>query len=152
MNKPDKLPPSTPDPDGNNPLQFWVAYIPGEGEKKNYLSDGKGNLRVFKSEEALRGWLKPQLRPEVYEMVVVHPVQGMIALPDDGTNTRTGGRHPQPLRKFPRWSPGDVPLDMRDLKPITTVEPPTLPTAQEMLDDYFKRRRRRHRRGKGSHS
>ncbi len=133
----------TPEPDGDNPLRFWVAYIPGEGEKKNYLSDGQGHLRVFKSEEALRTWLKPQLRQEVYEMVVVHPVQGKIAVPDDGTP----GKTQQPARKLPRWSPGGFPLDMRGLKPmpmpITTLAPPTAPTAQELLDNHLKRRRRR---------
>ena len=116
----------SPDPDGDNPLQFWVAYIPGEGNKKNYLSDGKGNLRIFKSEEALRKWLQPQLRQEVYEMVVVHPVQGKIALPDDGT-----------LAVAP------PPLVMPNLKPMTTLAAPSLPTVQELLDSHVKRRRRR---------
>ena len=131
-----------PDPDGDNPLEFWVAYIPGEGEKKNYLSDGKGNLRVFKSESALREYLKPQLRPEVYEMVVVHPLQGKIALPDDGTIHT----NPQRINRLPRWSPGDVPFDMRNLKPITTLVQPTVPTAQELLADYQRRQKKRRRR------
>jgi hypothetical protein len=126
----------SPDPDGDNPLQFWVAYIPGQGGKKNYLSDGKGNLRIFKSESALREYLRPQLRPEVYEMVVVHPVQGKIALPDDGTF----GTPPRPPRRIPEI----IPLDMRNLKPITTLAPPTVPTAQELLDNHVRRRQRRH--------
>lgn len=126
---------SSPDPDGDNPLQFWVAYIPGEGEKKNYLSDGKGNLRMFKSESVLREWLKPQLSLEVYEMVVVHSVQGQIVLPDDGT---VGDPLPQK-----RSVPEIIPLDMRNLKPITTMAAPTVPTAQEQLDSLINRRRRR---------
>lgn len=131
----------SPDPDGDNPLQFWVAYIPGESEKKNYLSDGKGNLRVFKSEDALREYLKPQLRPEVYEMVVVHQVQGKIALPDDGTL----GTPPPTPRHIPKIMP-IVPLDMRTLgKPIMTMAPHTVPTAQEQLDYYAKKRQRRRR-------
>ena len=127
-----------PNPDEANPLQFWVTYIPGEGEKKNYLSDGKGNLRLFKSEDALRKWLKPQLRKEVYEMVVVHPLQGMIALPDDGTL----GAPPPQKQRVPKIMP-IVPLNMQNLKPITTLAQETLPTAQEQLDSLVKRRRRR---------
>ena len=126
---------SSPDPDGDNPLQFWVAYIPGEGEKKNYLSDGKGNLRVFKNESALREYLKPQLSPEVYEMVVVHQVQGQIALPDEGTFSTS--------LLTPKYVSDVLPLDMRNLKPITTMALPTVPTAQEQLDSLVKRRRRR---------
>jgi len=132
---------SNPDPEVDNPLQFWVAYIPGEGEKKNYLSDGKGNLRIFKSEAALREWLKPQLREEVYEMVVVHQVQGQIALPDDGT---LGTSLPQ-KRRIPKIMP-ILPLDMRTFgKPITTLAQPTVPTAQEQLDSLVKRKKHRRR-------
>ena len=126
-----QLPPSqpAPDPDSENPLLFWVAYIPGEGKKKNYLSDGNGHLRVFKSEGALRDWLKPQLRPEVYEMVVVHSLQGQIALPDDGTITST----PAPMYVF------DAPAG----QPIKTLALPTVPTSQELLNSLINRRRRR---------
>lgn len=130
---------SSPDPDGDNPLQFWVAYLPGEADKKNYLSDGEGNLRVFKSEGALRDYLKPQLRPEVYARVVVHQVQGQIALPDDGT---LGTPLPAP-RRIPEIIPLDIWTPSR--KPITTLAPPTVPTAHEQLDGYVKRRRRRRR-------
>lgn len=128
----------SPDPDGDNPLQFWVAYIPGEGEKKNYLSDGQGHLRIFKSEIALREYLKPQLRTEVYEMIVVHEVQGQIALPDDGTF----GTPPPAPHRIPEIMP-IIPLDMRNLKPIMTMAPNTVPTVQEQLDSLVKRKRRR---------
>lgn len=131
MNSVSPIQPS-PDPEGDNPLQFWVAYIPGEGEKKNYLSDGKGNLRMFKSESVFREWLRPQLRPEVYEMVVVHSVQGQIVLPDDGT-----------LEDRIQSIPESTPLYMQSLNPITTMAQPTAPTAQEQLDSLIKRRRRR---------
>lgn len=137
MNSVPPIQPS-PDPDDDNPLQFWVAYIPGEGEKKNYLSDGKGNLRMFKSESVLREWLKPQLRPEVYEMVVVHSVQGQIALPDDGTL----GAPPPQKRRIPKIMP-IVPVDIQNSKPITTMARFTVPTVQEQLDNLVKRRRRR---------
>lgn len=137
MNSAPPIQPS-PDPEGDNPLQFWVAYIPGEGEKKNYLSDGKGNLRMFKSESVLREWLKPQLRPEVYEMVVVHSVQGQIVLPDDGTF----GEPPPQKQRIPKIMP-ILPVDMQNIKPITTMAPFTVPTAQEQLDSLVKRRRRR---------
>lgn len=129
----------SPDPDGDNPLQFWVAYIPGKGDKKNYLSDGKGHLRMFKSEKALREYLQPQLRPEVYEMVVVHQVQGKIALPDDGTLPVP----PPTPRRLPKIMP-IVPLNMQGFsKPITTMAPNTVPTVQELLDNLVKRKRRR---------
>lgn len=143
MNASDPQTNPSPDPEENNPLEFWVAYIPGEGEKKNYLSDGKGNLRIFKSKKALRDWLKPQLRQEVYEMVVVHPVQGQIAIPDDGTL----GKVPYPVSQIPRWAPGGIPFDTLtpQRKPITTLAPPSSPTAQELLETTLKRRRRRRR-------
>ena len=144
MNSVPPIQPS-PDPEGDNPLQFWVAYIPGDGEKKNYLSDGKGNLRMFKSESVLREWLKPQLRPEVYEMVVVHSVQGQIVLPDDGTFGDPPPHNSQSLRekqRIPKIVP-IVPVDMQNIKPITTMAPFTVPTAQEQLDSLEKRRRRR---------
>ena len=132
----------TPDPDGNNPLEFWVAYMPGEGEKKNYLSDGKGNLRVFKSERVLREWLKPQLSPEVYEMVIVHSVQGNITLPEDGTF----GAPPNLI--LPQDSRKPAPLDLSKLNitPIQTLALPTIPSAQEQLDYFAQHRRRRRRR------
>lgn len=132
MNTPEPMP--SPDPDGDNALQFWVAYIPGKGAKKNYLSDGKGNLRVFKSEQVLRDWLKPQLRQEVYEMVVVHSVQGQIALPDDGT---FGLLRPELLGL------GRIPSDVGNLKPIITMAPFTVPSTQELLESVLKRKRRR---------
>lgn len=137
----DSTQPTQPNPDleGDNPLQFWVAYMPGEGEKKNYLSDGKGNLRMFKTEQAMRDYLKPQLPPEAYEKVVVHSLQGMIALPDDGTL----GAPPPALRRIPKIMP-IVPLNMQSFgKPISTLAQPTVPTAQEQLENLVKRKRRR---------
>lgn len=126
------------DPDSDNPLLFWVAYIPGEGEKRNYLSDGKGHLRMFKKKKALRDYLKPQLSPEVYEMVVMHQVQGKIALPDDGT---LGAPLPT-QRRIPKIMP-IIPLDIKNIQTIRTFAPHTVPTAQEQLDSLVKRKRRR---------
>ena len=119
----------TPQESESNPLELWVSYIPGEGDKKNYLSDGKGHLRIFKSEAALREWLEPQLPPEVYEMVVVHPVQGQIAVPEDAS----------PRRRASLMTP----LDLFKITPISTLARDGSPTAQDLLESYKKRRLRR---------
>jgi len=126
----DSTPLETPQESESNPLEFWAAYIPDEGEKRNYLSDGKGHLRIFKSESALREWLKPQLSPEVYEMVVVHPIQGTIAIPEQDA---------PPQRRTSLMTP----LDLSKITPISTLARDGLPTAQDLLESYKKRRLRR---------
>jgi len=114
----------------SNPLEFWIAYIPGEGGKRNYMSDGKGHLRIFKLKSALREWLKLQLSPEVYEMVVVHSIQGKIAIPKQDA---------PPQRRASLMTP----LDLSKITPISTLAAPTFPTATELLEIYKKRRSRK---------
>jgi ubiquinone biosynthesis protein COQ9 len=112
-----------------NPLEFWVAYLQ-DGDKKNYLSDGKGHLRVYKTEGTLREYLKANLSPETYAMIVVHPVQGTIAVPEDG------------VQQIRLTEPANIPNPI----PISTLAPLTVPTASEQLDDLLKRRKIRRRR------
>lgn len=133
---------SDPIPEERNPLEFFVAYLPAEDGKKNYLSDGKGHIRVFKTQKAINDYLVANLRPEVLEMVVVHPVQGQIAVPDEGLQPTT----PKVLtldmaQNTPNIFP-DVPVDLSKVTSISTLAPPTLPTAMELLDNYKKKRKR----------
>lgn len=65
--------------------QLYAAYLPfidEDGtEKKNYLTNGEGGIRLFKTEEAFREWLEPQMQPENYARVVIHPIEAKLALP-----------------------------------------------------------------------
>lgn len=133
---------SDPIPEERNPLEFFVAYLPAEDGKKNYLSDGKGHIRVFKTEQAINDYLAANLRPEVLEMVVVHPVQGQIAVPDEGLQPTT----PKVLtldmaQNTPNIFP-DLTVDLSKATSISTLAPPTFPTAMELLDNYKKKRKR----------
>lgn len=133
----------TPAHEERNPLEFWVAYIPGEGDKKNYLSDGKGHIRVFKTEQAINDYLCDNLRPEVLEMVVVHPIQGQIAVPEDETPPAA----PKiitldQITSLPSIFP-EINMDLSSVASITTLAPPSFPTAMELLDNYKKRGRKR---------
>ncbi len=112
-----------------NPLLFWVAYLPGEGEKKKYLSNGHGGLRLFKSEIAIHEYLTGNLTPEVLERIVVHSIQGMIAVPQE-EEIGIGGT---------------LKTD-EALKPIGTLAVDGAPTAHEVLTDYIKRNKRRRAR------
>ena len=102
-------------------LTFWVAYIPGDGEKKHYLSNGKGGVRVFKTEAAIRDYLKEVLTPEALDNVVIHPVHGEIIVPDD--------------------APASIEVIDASPAPISTLATDTKPTAQEVLDGYIQRRK-----------
>jgi hypothetical protein len=113
-----------------NLLEFWVAYLP-DGDKKNYLSDGKGHLRVYKTEGAIHDYLKVNLSPEIYAMIVVHSVQGTIVVPEDGV---------QQLQLTAPYLPNSKPI------PISTLAPLTVPTASEQLANLLKRRKIRRRR------
>jgi len=110
-----------------NPLVFWVAYMPN-GKKKNYLSDGKGHLRLYKTEEALRAYLVDALAPEACVRVVVHSIQGQIAIPEE-----------------PAKPP--VLIEGSALRPvITTLAHPAPPSAQELLKNYIERKTKAMRR------
>ena len=113
-----------------NPLEFWVAYLQ-DGNKKNYLSDGKGHLRVYKTEGSLREYLKANLSLETYAMIVVHSVQGTIAVPEDGVVQ---------LQLTAPYIPNSKPI------PISTLAPLTMPTASEQLENLQKRKKIRRRK------
>ncbi len=134
--------PTDPTPEERNPLEFFVAYIPAEDGKKNYLSDGKGHIRVFKTQKAINDYLTANLRPEVLKMVVVHPVQGQIAVPDELPEPTT----PKVLtldqaQNTPNIFP-ELTVDLSKVASISTLAPPTFPTAMELLDNYKKRKKR----------
>jgi hypothetical protein len=115
-----------------NPLLFWVAYLPN-GDKKNYLSDGKGHIRVFKIEIAIREYLdtlRPLMSAETHSTIVVHSIQGTIAVPDDGV----------PQNQLAN------PTDMQTPIQISTFAPSTVPTASEQLDSLLKQRKSRRRK------
>lgn len=157
MTEPQQIP--TPE---ENPLLFWVAYLPNEdGTKFNYLSDGKHNLRVFRSEAAIRQFLESNMPPAFYERVVVHSVQGQIAVPFDNfpmpvDQLPGGSLHVPNLDNIKRSNPflvpppgtEIIPLDMLKMKPIRTTAADTYPTSLEQLHEYERRNKKRRRRNK----
>jgi hypothetical protein len=107
-----------------NPLLVWVAYTEGEGSKRNYLSNGKGGLRVFKSEDKLNDYLKETFDEAMRAKIKTHSIQGKIAIPiDDYVFASTD------------YTETIMPA------PIHTLAVPTAPTATEQLDMILKRRR-----------
>lgn len=93
-------------------LIFWVAYQPN-GEQKNYLGNGKGHVRLFKTEQAVKDYLEPLLTPEQMAVTVIHSVEGKIAVPE-------------PEQKKPM--------------PISTLAVDIAPGVQEQLKDLLKRK------------
>jgi len=131
------------DPD-KSPFEFWAAYIPGKGKQKHYLGNGKAGkakgIRLFKSEEAAWSFLKEQLEQgrlsqKAYDQIVVHSVEGKLALPaQDPVPSPLVLHSNQRILKSPDH-----------LQPITTLHKPSVPTPVELLDDYLRRRKRRRR-------
>jgi hypothetical protein len=85
----DPIPPDDIQPNEQPPREvithLYAAYLPFIAEdgsdKKNYLTNGEGGLRLFKTEQAFREWLEPQMQPENYAKVVIHPIEAKLALP-----------------------------------------------------------------------
>ena len=122
--------PNETDP-AENPLLLWVAYLPGEGNDKHYLSNGKGGVRVFKTEDAILKHLRENLTPDVFERVVVHTVQGEIVVAlEEGTQ-----------------APPDVIIPVQ-IPPVSigTLARDSAPTATEIMKDYLLRRTAAERR------
>jgi len=63
-----------------NELTFWVCYRIDEAGKYNYLGDGKGHIRLFKSEEALSKFLDENKVDK--ENVFTHAIKGLFAVPE----------------------------------------------------------------------
>jgi hypothetical protein len=132
---------STPLPEPEtSPFQFWAAYIPGVDGRKYYLSNGKEGkqkgLRLFKSQEAADRFLKDErdagrLKQEIYEKIVVHPIEGKLALPAELD------QKPLPLKIPPGFQ---APTRLR---PIATLDRLGVPTSLELLQNYERRKRRR---------
>ncbi len=129
-------------PEEKSPLEFWAAYIPGEGTQRHYLSNGlAGNLkgiRLFKSKKAAHDYLKLQvelgrLPQEAYERIVVHAVEGKLALPAE--------LQPRP---YPFGNQHNLKAPDH-LNAITTLHKPSAPTAVELLEAYQQRKKKRRR-------
>lgn len=99
-----------------NPLEFFVAYQPGPDGKCFYLGDGKGNIRLFKTQAGLDTFLDENVSPENRDKIVTHPIQGLIALPE--ADTKAGA-----------------------LVPIKTLAPNAIPNATQLMNNYLRRRR-----------
>jgi hypothetical protein len=94
-------------------LILWVAYQEN-GDKKNYLGDGKGNVRLFRNEESIKEYLQAVLTPEQLEATVIHSIAGHIVVPEPEAE--------QPL-------------------PISTLAFDSLPpTVQDQLNEMLKRK------------
>lgn len=65
----------------NDGLVFWVAYQE-QGEKKHYLGDGKGHVRLFKSKAAIEAFLESALTPVELASTIIHSVTGQIVVPE----------------------------------------------------------------------
>ncbi len=97
-------------------LTFYAAYQQDGPVKKRYLGDGAGHVRLFKDPNLLLDYLKAYLSPDDLLRTIIHPVQGLIAVPEPD---KSGGA----------------------LVPITTLYPPTVPTAGELLAEKTGRKR-----------
>lgn len=74
---------SDPEAQSDNPVQLYAAYKRA-GTQYNYLGDGKGGIRLFKSEQAIRDYLAATMTPEqIAAEVTIHPVDWKIALPEE---------------------------------------------------------------------
>lgn len=62
-------------------LTFYAAYQQ-HGEQRRYLGDGAGHVRLYKDVEKLREYLALNLSPADLERTVIHPIAGMIAVPE----------------------------------------------------------------------
>jgi hypothetical protein len=142
MNNPPNSPINLNPEEGKSPLQLWVAYVPGEGDKKNYLSNGKQGkdkgIRLFKSERAAWDHLKElfetgKMTEWAYLNVVVHSIDGKIAMPDEVQEP-----HAIPIR---------LPLKNQPthLNPIITLAKEDIPTSLELVQQYERQKPRRKR-------
>src|SRR5262245_58996714 len=121
------LPLPTEEPE-KRPFAFWAAYIPGVGTQRYYLSNGKEGkekgLRLFKSQEVAYKFLKAELeagrlKPEIYEKIVVHPIDWKLALPAELD------QKPMPLKIPPGFKAPNR------LRPIATLAQLGVPTSLE---------------------
>ena len=98
----------------NDVLRFFVAYQKGVDNKYNYLGDGQGNIRLFKTQAAIDKFLDDNLPADIRAGVFTHPVNGNFVVPEP--------EEPKPIT-------------------IRTLAPQTTPTAMELLENYKKRKR-----------
>jgi hypothetical protein len=109
--------------------ELFVAYLPTVGEdgseKCNYLTNGEGGIRVFKSRQACSDWLEPQMSPEKFAAVVIHPIEAQLALPAE--------LEPRPdlLSKIKQPD---------HLMPLMTFDSLGVPNALELLHNYQQRK------------
>ena len=126
-----------------NPLLFWVAYIPREDGGCNYLGNGKGGIKVFKTESAIRKYVESSVPPEVYETVVFHSTQGMIAIPEEDFERGVASVPQEFAHSLKPQGQGIISILNT---PIRTLAAPTFPTASELLEEHIRRRGARPRK------
>ena len=108
-------------------MEFYAAYIPN-GEKKNYLSNEQGGIRLLRDRQLLENYLREKLSPEEFRKVVIHPVSGTFALP-------------------PELEEITAPYLPKEPMVITTLYPATVLTAEELLQDVIHTRKRHKPKG-----
>jgi len=108
-------------------MEFYAAYIPN-GDKKNYLSNEQGGIRLLRDRQLLENYLREKLSPEEFEKVVIHPVSGTFALP-------------------PELEEIIIPYSPKEPMVITTLYPATVPSAEELLQDVIHTRKRHKPKG-----
>lgn len=106
-----------------SPLEFYTAYLP-DGEKKHYLSNGKGGVRLVKDRHMLELWLQEKMKPEDFARIVIHAVAANFVVPE-----------PEP-------EPKPLPMAIKTLYPATSP-----PSAEELLDEWKKSRKRHKPKG-----
>jgi hypothetical protein len=58
---------------------LYAAYFP-DGDEKKYLCDAQGKPAMSESEEQLKQYLRERLKPEMFAMITIHPVE--VKLPE----------------------------------------------------------------------
>lgn len=135
-----------------DPFLFWIAGLPGEGEKINYMSNGAGKLRMFRTVDGMLIYLRElrddgKIRQEVYEMIIVHSVVGKIAVPDDGNAPDPDQVQPIIPPRLPNLIPRLLAdIDLTKIHPIETLARDGAPTAQDALEEEMQRQAKRRRR------
>lgn len=101
-------------------LVFWVCYKKDEAGKCNYLGDGKGHIKLFKTEQAIKDFVGyPDMTIEEIEKIkeiCIHSIKGLFAVPE-----------PE--------------IKQEQIK-LLTPQTPLPPSASEVLANWKKKRKR----------
>lgn len=141
--------PDQADPEEENPLLFWAAYQVGTDDKKHYLGNGKGGIRLFKKKDGEGGieeFLDKNVPADRRHLVHVHQVQGKMAIPLTEKDIEELTPKPAPLPRIPHVL-GSLPIETPGL-PISTlaVDGNFPPSAVDALNDIESKRKKRKRK------